>query len=202
MIDIAPKDPFPLAPTPEMPHPAPATPSGDVLVESETVGGPRHYKGQGLGPVGAWKCPACGVENSGLLDNGCVACGAGSVRARHVGVPPSRVAPSLQSPFLQPVDSGFQEWVAPYASELSPRMHALLADAWSAAIRWYQGRLKQELRGGETAAEPTPTLTTVAVPRQLLAQVIQTLETTFDLPDEQQSNELIALLAALKEIYG
>lgn len=190
------KDAFPLAPTPDMPHPAPATPGGDLLVESDSVGGARHYKGQGLGPVGAWKCPRCGVENSGPIDEGCSVCGAGSARARHVGVPPAKVDVREPAP-AQPIDQGFQQWVTPYASELSPRMHALLAEAWQAAIRWYQGRLKQEL-SVQPAEQDEPV---VLVPRALLGQVIVTLEETTDLPDEQQSDELRTLIASLKELY-
>lgn len=51
------------------------------------VGGNRQYDGPGLG-VAPWKCPACAVLNTGMIDGGCASCGSGSAQARHVGVVP------------------------------------------------------------------------------------------------------------------
>lgn len=39
--------------------------------------GGRHYKGRGLGTLQAWKCPACGIEQGGRFEAGCISCGAG-----------------------------------------------------------------------------------------------------------------------------
>ena len=48
------------------------------------VGGSRHYEGGGLGPIPVWKCPSCGADNQGPLEQGCALCGAGKP-GRHVG---------------------------------------------------------------------------------------------------------------------
>lgn len=40
--------------------------------------GGRHYKGRGLGTLQAWRCPACGQEQGGRFESGCVKCGAGA----------------------------------------------------------------------------------------------------------------------------
>lgn len=61
------------------------------------VGGSRTYDGPGLG-WGPWKCPACGAENQGSIDAGCVQCGSGSAKARHVGQPPPPPKPTPAPP--------------------------------------------------------------------------------------------------------
>ena len=53
------------------------------------VGGSRHYHAGGLGPIGAWDCPACGEPNTGSIDQGCASCGAGR---------PGRRAPEPATP--------------------------------------------------------------------------------------------------------
>ena len=58
-----------------------------VLATTGEVGGDRHYQGAGLGEFGAWKCPACGKENTTQFEQGCPQCGAGAP-GKHVGVPP------------------------------------------------------------------------------------------------------------------
>lgn len=165
------------------------------------VGGPRHYTGPTLGAVGVWKCPSCGAENSGAIDDGCTACGSGSAKARHVGVPPSRTAATKPTHLLEEAlipDVAFGQFMVPYRGEFSPRVEQVLFEAWNAAIRWYQSTLRQQVT--ETPAEPE--IDRVSVPKALLDQVIVTLEQTTDLPDGQQSQELIDLIAQLKEIVG
>jgi len=39
-----------------------------------SVGGPRHYRGAGLGQIGAWTCPTCGTEHVTPLEAGCPVC--------------------------------------------------------------------------------------------------------------------------------
>ena len=161
------------------------------------VGGHRHYEGPTLGQVGVWKCPACSAENSGPLDEGCTSCGSGSAKARHVGVPPSRPQPKpthLLEEALIP-DVAFGQFMVPYRGEFSPRVEQVLFEAWNAAIRWYQSTLKNDI------TEPT-NVEKVSVPKILLDKVIVTLEQTTDLPDGQQSPELIELITQLKEIVG
>lgn len=46
-------------------------------VEDIAQGGGRHYRGRRLAAPAPWRCPACGVENTGRLEDGCEKCGAG-----------------------------------------------------------------------------------------------------------------------------
>jgi hypothetical protein len=39
----------------------------------------RHYTGGGLGHA-VWKCPACGTEQGGAVEDGCPSCGAGRAK--------------------------------------------------------------------------------------------------------------------------
>jgi hypothetical protein len=39
----------------------------------------RHYTGGGLGHS-VWKCPACGTEQGGAVEDGCPSCGAGRAK--------------------------------------------------------------------------------------------------------------------------
>jgi hypothetical protein len=221
-------------PFPEMEHPAPSTPGGDPLVAGAStgeVGGSRFYSGLGLGQLVAWKCPACGQENSGKLDAGCSHCGSGSVRPQHVGLPPMRrlgkepdrigvgvwereisratgdvigtpppVSIDLAAPSTS-IDAAFVEWLKPQQGEFSPRIEQVLYEAWKAAIEWYHSTQRTQPRvelSPEPVVDEDPDR--VKVPRVLVRRVIATLEATFDLPDEQQSTELLAMIAELREI--
>lgn len=167
------------------------------------VGGPRHYEGPTLGTVGVWKCPACGTENSGPLEDGCGSCGSGTQKARHVGVPPRSPSPVAgrrynEAPLALDINDAtahaFGQWMAPHRGQYSEQVERVLFEAWQAAIRWYQETLKTEMV--ETPA-PDPV---VAVPKPLILKVIETLERTTDLPEEQQSEALLGLIAQLKEL--
>ncbi len=76
-----------------------AAPSG-LLGGELSVG---HYDGPEAHVLAPWRCPACGVENGGRLELGCVSCGAGTP-GRHVGVqPPAHAAaPDLYDRFFGP----------------------------------------------------------------------------------------------------
>lgn len=74
-------------------------------------------------------------------------------------------------------------------------LRQLLFAAWQAGIQWYQGMLQ-----GAQITPAQPLGETIPVPKALLQQVITILEATFDLPEEQQSPELLALIAQLKEL--
>lgn len=191
-------EPFPAAPVSEATRTAPAGPGGDPITDNERVGGSRLYKGATLGPLVGWKCPACGTENSGPLDRGCIACGSGSAAPYHVDTKPSEVAFDRTTPVLQPIDDGFEAWLNEHAEGSPPNLRKLLFAAWQGGIQWYQGMLQ--------GAKITPAVgqpfgeTVVPVPKALLQQVIKILEETFDLPEEQQSPELLALIAQLKEL--
>src|SRR5512145_2603892 len=116
------------------------------------LGGERIYKGKGLGEFGAWKCPSCGVENSGALDKGCVSCGAGSAQPRHVGVPEHPLRRKGKTPlvgrpldddgaieFATPGSRAFDQWYQEHEDD-APR-HVML-EAWTAGITWYRTYLQ------------------------------------------------------------
>ena len=69
------------------------SPLGKPTDDGEIVLGSRHYGGTHgtLGPLAAWKCPACGKQNDGQKPEfGCVHCGAGDQRRGKAGtVPPA-----------------------------------------------------------------------------------------------------------------
>jgi hypothetical protein len=155
------------------------------------VGGPRQYEGPTLGAVSVWKCPACGVENSSVFEDGCPSCGAGSAKARHVGhQPPPTVPRSATAPNAE--DAAFAQWITAYPSVTSPQMRELLREAWRAAVAWARGTVIE--------IPATDDVPRVLVPRALLAKVIAVLDVTFDLPEEQQSDDLRFLIAQLKEL--
>lgn len=213
-----------------MAHPAPLTPGGDPLVAGATtgdVGGPRQYKGAGIGQLVVWKCPACANENTGPLNAGCVHCGAGSAQPKHVGVPPvaragkgpERIGQGiwddghpppvpldlsmLSTLPSTPMDAAFVDWLRPQGGEFSPRVEAVLYEAWKAAIAWFSASLAPRVEvpnGGETPGPVGPSPELVVLPRILVQRVITTLEATFDLPEEQQSSELLSMIAQLREI--
>lgn len=90
------------------------------------VGGPRTYEGPGLpgGDWAPWKCPACAVENTGSIDDGCVHCGSGSAKPQHIGQPP---AADLH---LEPPPQRVEGWMAQSedAAKLEPGLALLAAD--------------------------------------------------------------------------
>lgn len=172
------------------------------------VGGPRQYEGPTLGHLGAWKCPSCGVENSGPLDAGCTSCHAGSAKPYHVGVqPPITREPAAEQQGAgdfagvqsKPAAHGFDQWVTSRegAAKFPPALRALLLDAWNAAIIWHMQLTPIEPSAGIV---PQPSDDTLAVPRGLLNKVIEILEGTTDLPEDQQSDDLRSLIAQLKEL--
>lgn len=65
-------------------------PDGEGIVSASRFG---RAAGDGLGPAGPWKCPACGVQNDGRIEKGCVHCGSGDPTKSRAGKPP---APSVE----------------------------------------------------------------------------------------------------------
>jgi hypothetical protein len=203
---------FPVSPA-RGPATAPSAPGGETPSSTTGhVGGPRHYQGPTLGPLLGWKCPACAAENSGPLDAGCSSCGSGSAPARHVGVPPKPRAGTLEAAFdfykvattaidhiHGPELGGFDGWYnARYRGQFSPVIVEILKEAWATGIAWY----REEMEGqAATPPETVPEagIATVLLPKVLLNRVIELLEVTSDLPDGQQSEELLGLIAQLKE---
>lgn len=91
----------------------------------DRVGGPRGYQGPEAGekPL-AWKCPACGADQVGMLADGCSACGSGRGSARHVGVDPIVRKPTRSTEV--------QEYIPP------ARTIDRLADLHAAFLTWIQ----------------------------------------------------------------
>ena len=188
-------DPFPTT-IPTTRPAAPTTRGGDVI--SQTTGhvdvAERIYRGPGLGALAAWKCPRCGVDNTGPLEQGCSACGSGQP-GKHVGVPPSRPDRTQSTRVLEyqstsTDDPLFDRWWMEnqaLASRLS--LYEVARLAWLAAI------LSLTPAGTEAAAPIT-----IPVPRPLIEAVLQRLESVADLPDDQQSDDLLTLISQLKEL--
>ena len=175
------------------------------------MGGDRLYKGKGLGEFGAWKCPSCGVENAGPLDKGCVSCGAGSAQPRHVGVPEHPLRRKGKTPLVgRPLDDeGAIEFKATPAVEAFERWYENhdfeegrngFLEAWTAGIAWYRAYLRNV---ADVTDEPAPgeDPNIVAVPRELLRDVLKQLEDVIDVPEtESQSPELLARISRVREL--
>jgi hypothetical protein len=101
----------------------------------------------------------------------------------------------------QPIP-GFDDWVRSKGG-VPTEIENVLREAWQAAIEWYRTTLRTQ--PPPRVELPTNTIVDddpnrVRVPRILVQRVIVTLEVTFDLPEEQQSAELLAMIAELREI--
>jgi hypothetical protein len=73
-------------------------------VESQS----RHYAAPPLPK--SFKCPACGAENTGRLEDGCTACGSGKP-GQHVGEQPLQVRqPPAETPDRDSVGQAFIRW--------------------------------------------------------------------------------------------
>jgi hypothetical protein len=94
------------------------------------VGGSRFYTGGGLGDPGAWKCPACGAENLGPIEQGCQLCGSGKPgRRAEPPPPPPRVSERPpDDPTYDQVRQVQQGDVADYWASQHPE--ATLAEAY------------------------------------------------------------------------
>jgi len=213
-------DPFEQA-TETIAHPPPATPGGDVVVESDKIEGGVY---RGVTPaIGPWKCPACAAENVGPLQGGCASCGSGSAQPRHVGLPPvvrpkpgavpqgrigvgvwendqrqaARIEPPLvyTEPILAlPAADAFDEWFASqFREEKAAALKTVLAKAWHAAIQWYVAQ-----RPTVVGTEP-PTaavdVDNVQLPRALVLKVIEILEGQ----TEQSEEDVLMVIAQLRE---
>lgn len=71
------------------------------------------------------------------------------------------------------------------------RIRGILAEAWQAALLWIHTRPDEV---------PAAIVDTIAIPRLLLLKVIEILDATYDLPEDQQSDDLRSLIAQLKEL--
>lgn len=92
----------------------------------DTTGRPRH-PGQEEEPLtlSVWKCPACGVENTSLLAQGCPACGSGRP-GQHV------VAQEAQPVIVSPTDAMFTAWMRHRHPDVEGWVETLMREAWHA----------------------------------------------------------------------
>lgn len=101
----------------------------------------RHYTGPGLGE-GAWRCPACGVENAGPLVGGCSVCGAGRPGQRATEERPASVTSPLEVS---------AQWAAQHPQ-------ATLVEAFAAGyahgVQATHAQLRAEARRSTPAADP------------------------------------------------
>ena len=95
-----------------------------VLATTGEIGGDRHYDGPTLGPIVAWNCPSCGVENTGPLEQGCVHCGAGKP-GYHVAVDHTVPAKIEDSPAVRLVQS-----------DQIDHLRGLEVEIYRAALNW------------------------------------------------------------------
>lgn len=94
--------------------------------------------------------------------------------------------------------TGFDTWFSERFATQDPvkveGLRNILQEAWTAAIRWVAAQ-----QSG-TLPEAPAVVDTVSIPRQLLQEVLLRLTAVADLPDDQQSPELLALISQLREI--
>jgi len=208
-------DTFPQAPDGKKAE-APMTRGGDPIGPTSGELSVEKYTGAGLGAIGVWKCPACAIENSTPFEDGCPSCGAGTAKPFHVDPTVQRRqghsrlrgrpldengAIAFEPIAFEPISSeeAFSAWLRPHRANLTPKMEMLLFEAWQAAIAWFRSQ-------DRTIAPSTSTYTDrtdqVIVPRVLVGQIIERLEGMADLPDDQQSDELLDLIRQLKELLS
>lgn len=80
-----------------------------------------------------WKCPACGSENSGPLEQGCQSCGSGKP-GQHVGVdPPARPEAEQQAPISSDaLGDRWLEWIRPYRGKFDADAEQMMYAAFTA----------------------------------------------------------------------
>jgi|SRR5262245_11003361 len=145
------------------------------------VGGSRHYAGPA---VLSWRCPACGADNSGPLEQGCGACGSGAPGRRADGPPPPPAAAPIEPP------SPAQRWLAQHPD-------ATLEDAFTAGyvegIR--EARRALARRPEAMSAEGKLQRTMIAALAHFRDQVLA------DNPEEVQTGEWLTAAEATAFIH-
>jgi hypothetical protein len=85
------------------------------------------YEGPEAHATAPWKCPACGVQNEGRLELGCVHCGSGKP-GRHIGLP------TKESPAFKAVKAdmarGLEALDAARLSTISQALERTLYEVW------------------------------------------------------------------------
>lgn len=156
-----------------------------------------HILSGGTPPKG-FRCPQCGVQNEGLLADGCTACGSGSAKASFVGVPPVRpprdsvpemesfTPPPDPSTFQSPLMAAFAQWVTPYRASVTSEMFTLLLYAFKAGVAFGMGQT-DSIQGGAVAMTGTAeSRTVIAALRMFIEQILS------QHPEECQSGEWIS----------
>lgn len=98
----------------------------------------RHAQARPL-PPSVWKCPACGSENSGLLEQGCAVCHAGKpgvhlepVQSTQVREEPTDAAFSTD---IQTVDEAYIRWRTAGNHRLEHEQNVLAYEAFKAGYQ-------------------------------------------------------------------
>lgn len=128
-----------------------------VLEDMQQVGG-RHYRGRGLGSAQqAWKCPGCGYENVGRIEQGCSKCGAGKPgqQVRKPGDPVAKVGGAPERPVVRSESTGSRP--APPTGSLAEQLRRRAAPAanvdYDEIERRLHKALEERLGGGYNPIE-------------------------------------------------
>ena len=147
----------------------------------------RHYQAGPKGPQ-AWRCVACGSQQSGPLEQGCSECGAGAP-GTHVGVPqrvepkPEPVTPARPT---DTVDQAFVLWRKERHVEVSGDAAGLIYEAFAAGFQAGIGQVSQMATPLAGTAESR---TVVAALRMFLENVLPTAT------EEIQAGEFLSIEA-------
>ena len=154
----------------------------------------RHYQAAPRGPQ-AWKCPACGADNAGPLEQGCSSCHSGEPGS-HVGVPPP--APKKMDDAATvgakvffadtPADSAYLAWSRETysAGQYTDDVRQALYEAFKAGFQAGIGQVSQMATPLAGTAESR---TVVAALRMFLENVLPTAT------EEIQTGEFLSIEA-------
>lgn len=146
-------------------------------------------------PPKGFRCPQCGVQNEGLLADGCTACGSGSAKASFVGVPPVRPAresvpereaftpPPITPTYESPLMAAFAQWMSAAEGAITSEVFVLVLSAFKAGVTFGMGQT-DSIQGGAVAMTGTAeSRTVIAALRMFIEQILS------QHPEECQSGE-------------
>ncbi len=126
----------------------------------------RHYQGSLPAGKAAWTCPTCGSSQTGLLEDGCQACGAGK-DAKKVDIVHHAPQATVKQAMLQTMDTHVENYAAVWASA---HPDASLIEAFVAGMQWARGYTGGGVPGPE--GEPAVIALTDPVVRATLAAAL------------------------------
>jgi len=178
-----------------------------MAVSPVDISGSRHYTRAEPKPA-VWKCPACGIENISIPEQGCPSCGAGQPGYKAEPRPSTqtieRVLPSPSykwvndrhaaspvppSPDLVELNQLFFAWLQPLRGKVDDTTEALLFQAFKAGYEVGQGARQIEPLEGTAESR-----TIVAALTLFIDQVLQ------HNPDEVRSGEFLSAREAQQVI--